>query len=50
MMVSKLGFGSIPIQRVSEDEAVAVIRGYLELVNSFIDTANGYTTNDSKVL
>ena len=26
MMVSKLGFGGIPIQRVSEEETVAVVR------------------------
>jgi len=25
MMVSKLGFGGIPIQRVTEEEAVAVV-------------------------
>ncbi len=31
MMVSKLGFGGIPIQRVSEDKAVAVVRRCLEL-------------------
>ena len=40
MMVSRLGFGGIPIQRVSEDEAVAVVRRCLELGITFIDTAN----------
>ena len=43
MMVTKLGFGGIPIQRVSEDEAVAVVRRCLELGITFIDTANAYT-------
>ena len=49
MMVSKLGFGSIPIQRVSDDEAVAVIRRCLELGVTFIDTANGYTTSEERI-
>ena len=49
MMVSKLGFGSIPIQRVSEDEAVAVVRRCLKLGITFIDTANGYTTSEERI-
>ena len=49
MMVSKLGFGSIPIQRVSEDEAIAVIERCLELGINFIDTANGYTTSEERI-
>jgi len=49
MMVSKLGFGGIPIQRVSEDEAVAVVRRCLELGITFIDTANGYTTSEERI-
>ena len=31
LMVSRLGFGGIPIQRVSEDEAIAIARKCLEL-------------------
>jgi predicted aldo/keto reductase-like oxidoreductase len=49
MMVSKLGFGGIPIQRVSEDEAVAVVKRCLELGITFIDTANGYTTSERRI-
>jgi len=49
MMVSKLGFGGIPIQRLSEDEAVAVVRRCLELGITFIDTANGYTTSEERI-
>ncbi len=49
MMVSKLGFGGIPIQRVSEDEAVAVVRRCLELGITFIDTANAYTTSEERI-
>ena len=49
MMVSKLGFGGIPIQRVSEDEAVAVVKRCLDLGITFIDTANGYTTSERRI-
>jgi len=49
MMVSKLGFGGIPIQRVSEDAAVAVVRRCLELGITFIDTANGYSTSEVSI-
>jgi len=49
MMVSRLGFGGIPIQRVSEDEAVAVVRKCVELDINFIDTANAYTTSEERV-
>ena len=38
MVVSRLGFGGIPIQRVSEDEAVAVVKRCLELGINFIDS------------
>ena len=49
MMVSKLGFGGIPIQRVAEDEAVAVVKKCLELGINFIDTANAYTTSEERI-
>ncbi|MFC1957280.1 aldo/keto reductase [Chloroflexota bacterium] len=49
MMVSRLGFGGIPIQRVSEDEAVAVVRRCLELGINYIDTANAYTTSEERI-
>jgi len=49
MRVTKLGLGSIPIQRVSEGEAVAVIKKCLELGITFIDTANGYTTSEERI-
>lgn len=49
MMVSRLGFGGIPIQRVSEDEAVAVVRRCLDLGINYIDTANGYTTSEERI-
>ncbi len=49
MMVSRVGFGGIPIQRVSEDEAIAVVRKCLDLGVNFIDTANGYTTSEERI-
>lgn len=49
MMVTQLGFGGIPIQRVSEDEAVAVVRRCLELGITFIDTANSYTNSEERI-
>lgn len=49
LMVSRLGFGGIPIQRVSEDEAVAVVQRCLELGINFLDTANGYTTSEERI-
>jgi len=48
-MVSKLGFGSIPIQRVPDDEAIAIIRRSLELGITYIDTANAYTTSEGRI-
>ncbi len=49
MMVTGLGFGGIPIQRVSEEEAIAVVKKCLELGINFLDTANGYTTSEERI-
>lgn len=49
MMVSRLGFGGIPIQRLTEDEAVAVVKRCLDLGITYIDTANGYTTSEERI-
>lgn len=49
MMVNRLGFGGIPIQRVSEEEAVAVVKKCLELGINYLDTANGYTTSEERI-
>jgi hypothetical protein len=46
MMVSRLGFGGIPIQRLTQDEAVAVVRKCLDLGITYLDTANAYTTSE----
>jgi len=49
MMVTRLGFGGIPIQRLSEDDAVAVVSRCLELGITFLDTANAYTTSEERI-
>jgi predicted aldo/keto reductase-like oxidoreductase len=49
MTVSKLGFGGIPIQRVSDDEAVAVVQKCFDLGITFFDTANAYTTSEARI-
>jgi predicted aldo/keto reductase-like oxidoreductase len=49
MMVSRLGFGGIPIQRVPEEEAVAVVRRCLELGITLFDTATLYTNSEERI-
>ena len=49
MTVSKLGFGGIPIQRLPEEDAVAVVKRCLDLGITFLDTANGYTTSEERI-
>lgn len=48
LSVSQIGFGGIPIQRLSDEEAVAVVRRCLELGIDFLDTANAYTTSEER--
>lgn len=47
LMVTRVGLGGIPIQRLDEADAVAVVRRCLELGVNFIDTANAYTTSEA---
>lgn len=49
MMVTRLGFGGIPIQRLTEDEAVVVVQKCIDLGITFFDTANGYTTSEERI-
>ena len=44
-----MGFGGIPIQRLNEDEAVAVVKKCLDLGITFLDTANAYTTSEERI-
>jgi predicted aldo/keto reductase-like oxidoreductase len=47
--VSRVGFGGIPIQRLSEDEAIKVVQRCLNLGVTFLDTANAYTTSEERI-
>jgi predicted aldo/keto reductase-like oxidoreductase len=49
LMVTRLGFGGIPIQRLSEEDAVTVVRRCIELGITFLDTANAYTTSEERI-
>jgi predicted aldo/keto reductase-like oxidoreductase len=49
MMVTRLGFGGIPIQRLSESEAVKVVSRCLELGINYLDTANAYSTSEERI-
>jgi predicted aldo/keto reductase-like oxidoreductase len=48
-MVSRLGFGGIPIQRDTEEDAISVVKRCLALGVTYIDTANGYTTSEERI-
>jgi uncharacterized protein len=45
----KLGFGGIPIQRVSETQAIKVVQYALEKGMDFIDTSRMYTTSETRI-
>lgn len=47
--MSAVGFGGIPIQRVSDDEAVRTIHAALDVGVTFIDTAAGYADSQKKI-
>ncbi len=49
LMVNRIGFGGIPIQRLTEDEAVTIIKRCLDLGVNFLDTANGYTVSEERI-
>jgi predicted aldo/keto reductase-like oxidoreductase len=49
LIVTQLGFGGIPIQRLNEKDAIAVITKCLDLGINFIDTANAYSTSEERI-
>ncbi|SPF34714.1 Aldo/keto reductase family protein [Candidatus Desulfosporosinus infrequens] len=49
LWVAPLGFGGIPIQRVSQTEADQLLRLAVEKGINFIDTARGYTDSEVKI-
>lgn len=49
LMVTPVGLGGIPLQRLSQEEANEVIRECKYQGINFIDTANGYTVSESYI-
>ena len=47
--ICRLGFGGIPIQRVSERQAVEVVLHAIESGVDFIDTSRAYTTSERRI-
>jgi predicted aldo/keto reductase-like oxidoreductase len=47
--VTRLGFGGIPIQRISEEEAVSVVKHVIEQGVTLLDTARGYTNSEERI-
>ena len=47
--ISRTGFGALPIQRVSFDEASALLNRALDGGISYIDTARAYTDSEEKI-
>ena len=46
LKVSRLGFGGIPIQRITQEEATALIHKLPDYGINYIDTARGYTVSE----
>jgi predicted aldo/keto reductase-like oxidoreductase len=49
LIVTKLGWGGIPIQRVGEREAVSVIRVVVDMGVDLLDTARAYTNSEHRI-
>jgi predicted aldo/keto reductase-like oxidoreductase len=49
LVVKRVGFGGIPIQRIPEDEAVRAVRKAYEAGINFFDTARAYTTSEARI-
>ena len=49
LIVTKLGWGGIPIQRAGEREAVSVIRAVIEMGVDLLDTARAYTNSEHRI-
>jgi predicted aldo/keto reductase-like oxidoreductase len=49
LFVTKLGWGGIPVQRVSEEEAVSAIRAVVDMGVELLDTARGYTNSEHRI-
>lgn len=45
----RLGLGGIPLQRISEEEAIEVVRYAVEKGIDFIDTARNYSSSETRI-
>ena len=49
VMVSRIGFGGIPIQKSSEAEAIGIVSSCFDLGINFFDTSRVYTTSEERI-
>jgi uncharacterized protein len=49
LVVTRLGWGGIPIQRVTDEEAIPVIRALVEMGVDLLDTARAYTNSEHRI-
>lgn len=49
MMVSRVGFGGIPIQNLTEVEAIKVVKSCLDQGITFFDTSRMYTNSEERI-
>ena len=49
LVVNKNGFGALPIQRISRDEAAYLLKKALDEGIDFFDTARVYTDSEEKI-
>lgn len=49
LMISRTGFGALPIQRITFDEAKAILRKAYDSGINFFDTARAYTDSEEKI-
>jgi len=49
MMVSKSGFGALPVQRASREDAIRILRKAYDNGINFYDTARAYTDSEEKI-
>ena len=49
LSLSRTGFGALPIQRVSFDEAAALLNRAVDAGIRYIDTARAYTDSEEKI-
>lgn len=49
LVISRMGFGALPVQRCSTEDGVRLIRRAYENGVTFFDTANAYTDSETKL-